>query len=266
MNENLKILMFGDIVGETGREAIKKILPQWKKEMDPDLIIANAENLAHGKGITKKTAEEMIRAGINVFTSGNHIWAKKEGIDLLQDPSFPLIRPANYPEEVPGQTFWIQQVRTHKILIFNLMGRVFFPEMYECPFRYADKILKKFAHEKLSAIIVDIHAEATSEKQALAWYLDGRVSAILGTHTHVPTADVKILTLGTGYITDIGMTGASNSVLGIKKEIVIERFLKQTPMRFEIAEGEKEINAVLLEIDPQNKKTVKIKLVQNKIA
>ncbi len=265
MSKNLKILIFGDIVGKPGREAIKKILPSWKKEIKPDLIIANAENLAHGKGITKKTAEEVMKAGVEVFTSGNHIWAKKEGLTLLQDQNFPLIRPANYPVDVPGQTVWIQQVHTQKILIFNLMGRVFFPEIYECPFRYADKILKQFEKEKFSAIIVDIHAEATSEKQALGWYLDGRVSAALGTHTHIPTADARILPHGTAYITDIGMTGASDSVIGIKKEIVIERFLKQTPMRFEVAEGEKTINAVLFEVNPKTKKSSKIKLWQSKI-
>lgn len=250
----IKILMFGDVMGRPGREAIAKILPKLKKKYNPDLILANGENLAHGLGITKKTVDQVLEAGVEVLTSGNHIFAKKEGETLLLDKNYPILRPANYPPSVPGKGFRIFRLKTKKILVINLVGRVFFGEDFDCPFRCADKILKETEKEKLDAIVVDFHGEATSECQAFGFYLDGRVSCILGTHTHIPTSDFKILEKGTAYVTDIGMVGSVNSVIGMEKEIVIEKFLKQMPKKLEVAlEDRCEVNAVVVDIKNKNK-------------
>lgn len=256
----MKILMFGDVVGKPGRKAVAKILPELKKKYDLDLVIANAENLAHGIGITKKTVDFILKAGVDVLTGGNHIFAKKEGIDLLANKEYPILRPANYPPGVVGQGYRLIEIRTKKVLIINLIGRVFFALDYDCPFRLADEILKKY--EEIPIKIVDFHAEATSEKKAFGFYLDGRVSAVLGTHTHIPTQDFKILSKKTAYVTDIGMVGSSNSVIGDKKESVIKRFLSQIPVKLEIKEeGPVEVNAVFIEIDDQTGKAKKIEKI-----
>lgn len=253
------ILMFGDIVGKPGRRAVAKILPDLRKKHDPDLIIANAENLAHGIGITKKTVDFMLKTGIDVFTSGNHVFGKKEGLDLLANKEYPILRPANYPPDVVGQGYQVFEVRTKKVLVINLLGRVFFQFDYDCPFRCADEILKK---HKEKIIIVDFHAEATSENEAFGFYLDGRVSAVLGTHTHVPTQDFKILPKGTAYVTDIGMVGTQDSIIGDKKEPIIERFLHQIPIKLEIEEeGSVEVNAVVVEIDDKTGRAKKIEKI-----
>jgi len=208
-----KILFFGDIVGKIGRKAIKKVIGDYKKKYSPDFIIANAENLAHGTGATESTLNEMLEAGINFFTSGNHIWKKKEIISVFEEKRIPLIRPANYPEGAPGQGYQLVEVGTKKLLVVNLLGRVFMKEDMDCPFRKIDEILKKYSKENLSGIFVDFHAEVTSENVAFGFYVDGRVSAVVGTHTHIPTADNKILPQGTAYVTDVGMVGARDSVL-----------------------------------------------------
>lgn len=252
--------MFGDVVGKPGRKAVAKILPDLRKKYDPDLIIANAENLAHGIGITKKTVDYTLETGVDVLTGGNHIFTKKEGLDLLANKEYPILRPANYPPEVVGRGYEIFEVRTKKVLVVNLLGRVFFGLDYDCPFRCADEILEKYKKEKI--IIVDFHAEATSEKNALGFYLDGRVSAILGTHTHVPTQDFKILPQGTAYVTDIGMVGTADSIIGDKKEPVLKRFLSQVPTKLEIEEeGPVEVNAVVVEIDDKSGKAKKIEKI-----
>jgi len=256
----MKILFFGDIVGRPGRQALKEILPKWREKYQPDLIVGNGENLAHGKGITRKTLEEVLEIGLDLVTSGNHLWQKKEVFALLEDPDIPLIRPANWPSGVPGQGWRILSVRTKKILVINLMGRVFMHQQIDDPFRCLDEILEKL-EEPVNGIIIDWHAEATSEKQALGWYADGRVSAVLGTHTHIPTADARILPKGTAYISDVGMVGVHDGVLGFKKEISLAGFLTQLPQKFEVGEGPVEIDAVLVEIEEASK-AKSIKLLQ----
>ena len=256
----MKILFFGDIVGRPGRQAIKKILPQWQKKYQPDLIIANGENLAHGSGITEKTLKEILEAGIDLVTSGDHSLKQKGVNALLENKEIPLIRPANFLPNSPGQGYRLIELRTKKILVINLIGQVYMKEEYDNPFRKADEILEEKA-EEADVIIVDWHAEATAEKVCLGWHLDGRVSAVLGTHTHIPTADARILPQGTAYISDIGMVGVQDSSLGRVKETAVENFLNQTSLKLEVAQGPVEVNAVLVEIGKQGK-AKKIKKLQ----
>lgn len=263
----MKFLIFGDIMGKIGRKALQQVLPSLKKKYKPDLIIANAENLAHGVGVTEKTAKELREAGVQIFTSGNHIWAKPEINDLFQNPSWQniLLRPANYPPSLPGRGETTIKIKNREILIINLCGRVFFKEDLDCPFRKLDEILEKYKNKKNAAILVDFHAEASSEKTALAWYADGRVTAFWGTHTHIPTADARLLEKGAAYISDVGMTGAYNSVIGENKENIIEAFLSQTPLKHDIAEtGPAIVNAFFLEIDNKTSKVKKIKQISIK--
>jgi len=258
----MKILFIGDIVGRPGRDTIKTLLPEIREEYTPDAIIANGENMTHGRGISDETVREMERAGIMFFTSGNHIFANKTAIPKLNDNKFPVIRPANFPPGNPGRGYQIIETgKFQKILVINLMGRVFMKQNYDCPFRTVDKILKEHENENLSAILVDIHAEATSEKVALGHYLDGRVSAVLGTHTHIPTADTIILDEGTAYITDVGMVGAKDSVIGVKKEPIIQGFLTQMPFKYEMADGPCTLGAILIEIDEKTQKATEIKQI-----
>lgn len=254
----MKILFFGDVMGQPGREALIKILPELKSKHEPDLVIANGENLAHGAGVTETTLKEVLAAGVDFLTSGNHIFGGgKESIGLLENKKWPLIRPANWSSKVVGDGYRLISIRTKKILIINLIGRLFMRNQHNSPFDCADAILDDYellgqktgAMDRVNAIIVDWHAEATSEKKALGWYLDGRVSAVLGTHTHVSTADVQILPHGTAYISDVGMTGAKNSVLGLNKDNVINGFLTQMPQSFQMAEGDVEVNYIFLETD-----------------
>jgi metallophosphoesterase (TIGR00282 family) len=242
----MKILFIGDIVGRPGREAVQKILPKLIKKEEIDFVIANGENLAHGKGMTEKTYLEMKEAGIDCFTSGNHIWAKKEFVPFLEDKNVKVLRPANYPPDAPGRGYEIFEVGTSKLAVINLMGRVFFPIDLDCPFRKLDEILKEIGE---MPTIIDFHAEATSEKRAFGFYAQKKVSAVLCTHTHIPSADEEILGQKTAYISDVGMVGTHDSILGVEKELIIQKFFDQILTRHEIAEGEVEFNAVLLEID-----------------
>lgn len=220
--------------------------------------------MAHGKGTTVKTLKEMIETGIDFFTSGDHAFDKSEVNAIFEEKDSLLIRPANFPEGVPGKGEKILEIGTKKVLVVNLVGRVFMKSQYDCPFKKADKILEEYKNENLSAIIIDFHAEATSEKNALAVYLDGRVSAVLGTHTHIGTDDLRILPQGTAFITDIGMVGASDSVLGVDKENVLKNFLTQIPQTHEIPEeGLCAVNAIFIEI--KNKKAVKTKKLREEI-
>lgn len=263
---NLKILFFGDISGRIGRNAVAKILPSLKKKFDPDLTFANAENIAHGTGVTEKTLNDLAEAGVDFFTSGDHIFDKKEAFEILLKKDSPLLRPANYPPCVPGVGAKMLEVGTKKILVINLMGRVFLKNQYDCPFRKADEILAEFNNLELSAVIVDFHAEATSEKNGLAQYLDGRVSAVLGTHTHIGTDDWQILPGGTAFVTDVGMVGAKDSILGVGKEGILKTFLTQIPGVHEIPEeGACLVNAVYLEINPKTKKAIKIKKIKEEV-
>ncbi len=251
----MKILFFGDIVGKPGRQAIKKILPDFKKRFEPDLVFANGENLAHGKGITKESVKEVLDAGVNYLTLGNHTFAIKGANEILEDKNLPIIRPANWAPNVPGRGYEIISVRSKKILLVNLIGRVFMGAQYDNPFSCIDQILDEYSlgnedgKEKVSAIIIDWHAEATSEKMIMGWHLDGKVSAVLGTHTHIGTDDYRILPGSTAYVTDIGMVGVQNSVLGVDKDIILKRFLTQINYRMEVAQGPVLVEAMLVAID-----------------
>lgn len=249
----MKILFFGDIIGEPGRKAIKKILPEWKEKYQPDLVIANAENLAHGFGVTEKSVNEVLSAGIDVLTSGNHIFDKKDALFLLNNKDIPLLRPANWPPVPYGKGHRIIEAGINRILVMNLNGRLFFKESLDCPFRKADEILDEVADENLAAIIVDFHAEATSEKASMGHHLDGRATAVLGTHTHVPTADEKILPGGTAYISDVGMVGPYDSVISFGKHEAIKGWINQISTKADLAEGPVEVGAVLIDVDTRTK-------------
>jgi metallophosphoesterase (TIGR00282 family) len=253
------VLSFGDIIGRPGRQAVEKLLPELKKQYKPDLVIANGENVAGGIGLTKLTAESLIKAGVDVITSGNHIWAQKDIIPCL-DSDMPIIRPLNYPPGLPGNGYIIFK---GKAVVVNLIGRTFIGN-FDCPFRGMDSLLEKLAGQ-YRVVIIDFHAEATSEKMALARYLDGRVSAILGTHTHVGTIDAQILPQGTAYVTDIGMTGPVDSVIGDDSDAVIERFLSMIPSRLSVGKGKVILTAMLTDIDDATGKAKSIQRITEEI-
>lgn len=265
-NKTLSILFFGDIVGKPGRRALTAILPDLKKKLQPDLTIANAENLAHGIGVTQKTLDECMHAGVELFTSGNHIWKKLAVEEIFKSKSAPLLRPANYPCDMPGTGHQIITVGEKKLLVINLNGNVFIEDEFTSPFHAIDAILKQHSNDDYAGVFIDFHAEATSEKVAFGWYADGRVSAILGTHTHVVTADETILPQGTAYQTDVGMVGLKESVIGIDKDIIIEKFLTEKSKAHDISEhGTCIINATLITIDPQTRKATSIKRIFNEV-
>lgn len=243
----MKILFIGDIVGAPGRKAVKGLLPVLIKEEAIDFVVANAENASGGSGVTFDAADELFKSGADVLTSGDHIWKRKETIDfLIREPR--LLRPLNYPAGAPGEGFGVFRSRANKkIGIANLCGRVFMQPI-ECPFAAAKHAVESLLKET-NIILVDIHAEATSEKIALGWYLDGKASCVLGTHTHVQTADERILPLGTAFLTDAGMTGPCDSVIGRKVEDVLERFITGVPVRFEVADSNIQLQGAIIEID-----------------
>jgi metallophosphoesterase (TIGR00282 family) len=247
----MKILFIGDIVGKPGRMAIRKLLPEIVEEHRIDFVIANCENAAAGFGVTAEIIEELYGAHIHVLTSGNHIWDKKEVMEFIDDYET-LLRPANYPEGAPGRgSAVITLPGGVPVGVLNLAGRVFMNPL-DCPFRTADREIEKL-RKRARVIIVDMHAEATSEKIAMGWYLDGRVAAVLGTHTHVQTADERILPGGAAYITDVGMTGPFDSVIGVKKEGILQRFLLQIPNKFDVAKGDVRLQGVVVEIAPDGR-------------
>lgn len=255
----MQILFIGDIVGKPGREAVKTFLPELQKEYELGLIVANAENASGGRGLTKEVAQELFDYGIHFLTMGNHVWDQKEITKFIDDERR-LIRPANYPKGVPGKGYAFISNKGKKVGIINLAGRIFLPPL-ENPFTMVIPIVNTIAQET-PIILVDFHAEATSEKVALGWLLNGKVSAVLGTHTHIQTADSRILDQGTAYITDVGMTGPRDSVLGVKKEIIINNFLTQMPVRFEVASGTIQLNAVVLDIDEKTGHAQQIRTIQ----
>jgi metallophosphoesterase (TIGR00282 family) len=239
----VRVLFIGDVVGKPGRTALEALLPSLRDEFEVDVVVANGENAAAGRGLTLRTAREMFESGVDIISSGNHIWDQKEIIEHL-DSGEAIVRPANYPPGSPGRG-----IVTHKgLTVLNLQGRTFMPSI-DCPFRAADAALKN--HNAATPILVDMHAEATSEKVAMGWYLNGRVAAVLGTHTHVPTADCRILPQGTAYISDAGMAGARDSVIGFEIAAVHHLFLTQLPTRLPVEENAKALimNSVLVEID-----------------
>lgn len=249
MRDKIRVLFLGDIIGRPGRRILSRHLNELRKELQADVIIANAENAAGGVGLTVEVARELLSV-VTVLTSGNHIWDKKEGIPFLESEPR-VLRPANYPPGNPGRGDYLFLFEDElPIAVLNLQGRVFM-EPIDCPFRVADEIVERL-REMTPIIVVDFHAEATSEKQALGWYLDGRVSAVVGTHTHVPTADERILPKGTAYITDVGMVGARNSVIGIRSDQALARFLFGRPQRFEPAKQGGILSAFWVEIEARS--------------
>ncbi|MCL4874586.1 TIGR00282 family metallophosphoesterase [bacterium] len=244
--EEVKVLFIGDIVGRPGRLAVRELLPKLVGRHSPDLVVANGENAAGGFGITPEIAEELKKLEIGVITTGNHIWDKKEIYDYIRSEPR-LIRPANYPLGAPGNGWGVYETPSGvKVGVVNLMGRVFM-ECLECPFRAGADIVKRLKAET-PVVIIDMHAETTSEKAALAWHLDGLASAVIGTHTHVQTSDERVLPGGTAFITDAGMTGPTDSVIGMKKETVLERFLRQMPVKFDVATKGIELQGVAVTI------------------
>lgn len=258
----MRILFIGDIVGQPGRQAVAQILPKLKDELSPVFVIANGENAAGGLGITKDIALDLYQSGVDVITLGNHAWSKKE-VYLYIDSEPALLRPANYPDGAPGRGSAIYStVSGESIGIVSICGRVFMDPL-ENPFILADRIVTAMKPDT-EVILIDFHGEATSEKNAFGWYMDGRVSAIVGTHTHVQTADEKILPKGTAYITDVGMTGPINSVIGVKSDIIITKFLTQMPGKHEIAEGDTLFCGVVINVDSTSGKAEDITRLQIK--
>jgi len=252
----MNILFIADIVGRPGRRAISGLLPDVIEKHDVHVCVANGENAAGGFGLTETIVRELHQCGVDVITSGNHLWDRKEIIPLLDEDPF-LLRPANYPPEVPGcGTAIFEPPGGPPVGVLNLQGRVFISPI-DCPFRVADRELG-YLKERTRIILVDVHAEATSEKIALGWYLDGRVSAVVGTHTHVQTADERILPGGTAYITDAGMTGPHDSIIGVKKKAVLERFLTQLPTHFETATSDVRLCGVLIKVDQDSGRAIEI--------
>ena len=258
----MNILLIGDITGKPGREIIKTLVPRIRKKENIDFVIANAENIAGGSGITPQTAKELLDSEIDVLTSGDHIWKQKLVFDII-DSETRILRPANYPENTPGAGAGVFKLKNNiSIGVINILGRIFMDPI-DCPFKAASRHIQEIK-KQTNIIFVDLHAEATSEKVAMGWYLDGDVSCVFGTHTHVQTADEKILPKGTAYITDLGMCGPFDSVIGRKKEQVLERFLSRMPVRFQVADGDVRLNGAIVTIDETTGKARAIKRLQLK--
>jgi len=254
------VLFIGDIVGEPGRRSITNNIHRVSEQYHVDIVIGNAENVAGGFGLTADLANDLFDLGFSALTTGNHVWDKKEMVDYIRkEPR--ILRPANYPDGTPGQgSFVIERANGEKIGLIQVMGRAFMPTL-DCPFQVVKREVKKL-QARTSSIIVDMHAETTAEKMAMGYFLDGQVTAVVGTHTHVQTADEQILPKGTAYLTDIGMTGPVNSVIGMKKELVIDKFLTQMPRRFEVASGPAVLGAAVIELDPSTGKATGIQRVR----
>ncbi len=250
----MKVLLVGDIVGKVGRRMLKSAIPVMTEEFGIDMVVANGENAAGGNGITHEIMDDLLSSGVDVLTSGNHIFDKKEVLDFLDDvPS--LLRPLNLPDGTPGHGYVITATKNIPVAVINVAGRAFMPFQYGDPLTAMDQVLKSLEPE-VKVILVDFHAETTSEKIAMGWYLDGRVSALVGTHTHVQTSDERILPGGTAYITDLGMTGPGDSVIGVKTELVIQKMRTQMPVRFETAMGAGQFGGLLVEVDSASGKTI----------
>ncbi len=259
----MRIVFFGDVVGKPGRRGVARWLSTMRAAEDIDFVIANGENSAGGVGIDPGSARDLLAAGVDVLTSGNHVWAKREILDYIVDSDV-LIRPANFAPSTPGWGYTVKADRRGTpIAVLNLIGRVFM-NTYDCPFRVADAVLESIG-SRAKVIFVDMHAEATSEKVAMGWHLDGRVSAVVGSHTHVQTADERVLPGGTAYITDAGMCGPRDSVIGVKRDQVLRRFLTQMPGRFEVADGVVLVQGAVIEVDDETGRASSIKRFQEVI-
>jgi metallophosphoesterase (TIGR00282 family) len=244
----MNVLMVGDVFGDSGRTAVGKLLPRLRQEHAIDVCVVNVENAAGGFGVTPAMCRQFLEQGADVMTSGNHIWDKKEIVEYITRENL-LLRPANFPLGTPGVGHVTIKAGPHRVAVLNLMGRVFMTPI-DCPFRKADEIVPQLRKET-PIVLVDAHCEATSESVALGWYLDGRVSAVVGTHRHVQTADERVLPGGTAYITDLGMTGPTDGVIGVDRDLILQRFLTQMPVRFEPAKGPSALHAVVIVIDPE---------------
>ena len=258
----MKILFIGDVVGKSGRRALRRFLPELQDQTEADLTVVNAENAAGGFGVTAGVLEEFLeQSEIDVLTSGNHIWDKREALDLIQDEPR-LLRPHNYPVGTPGSG-WVVATASNgvQVGVLNIMGTVFMHPTLDCPFSSAHQALEK-RPSGVKVVLVDFHAEATSEKVAMGWYLDGRVSAVVGTHTHVPTADERVLPQGTAHISDVGMTGCYNSVIGMETAGVLKRFVERVPERFEVASGPASVCGVIIDVDETTGKSRSIARVR----
>jgi len=263
----MKILFFGDVYGKPGREAVKAAMKKWVQSEGIDFVVVNGENMAHGHGILPDQAQEFFDLGVDVITTGNHAWDQKQIIPYMATTTR-LLRPANYPDhpvfKVPGRgSTVVQSQRNPKLQlgVIQVMGRVFMPAL-DCPFRAAEAELSRLESVGVDCILVDFHGEATSEKQAFAHFMDGRVSAVVGTHSHVQTADERILSGGTAALTDVGMCGCFDSVIGVKKELSIQKFLTQRPLKYEPAEGQGGYGCVIIEVDPTTGKALKIRRIR----
>ncbi|MGP4080150.1 TIGR00282 family metallophosphoesterase [Pseudalkalibacillus sp. R45] len=255
----MRILFIGDIVGSPGRTMVETYLPKLKTKYQPTLTIINGENAAHGRGITEKITKNLKQWGAQAITMGNHTWDNKEIFNFIDDVP-QMVRPANFPEGTPGQGYTFVKINDIEVAVVNLQGRTFMPPL-DCPFRKADEIINE-VKTRTPFIFVDFHAEATSEKQALAWYLDGQVSAVVGTHTHVQTSDNRVLPGGTAYISDVGMTGPYDGILGMSKEAVLKKFLTNLPVRFEVENGREQLSGVLIDLERDTGRAKSIKRIQ----
>lgn len=257
----LRVLMVGDVVGTPGRKAVRRILPTLRRDLAADLVVVNAENSQDGRGVTMRTARELRDAGADVLTGGNHTWDHPEVEQVLDDLDLHMVRPLNMAPDAPGEGAVTLRARGHDLTVLNLIGRVFMNPQDD-PFRRADTFLANLRHEgPRPLVVVDFHAEATSEKQAMGWHLAGRVAAVVGTHTHVPTADARVLPGGTGYVTDLGMVGPRDSIIGMAIEPAMRRFLSYRSSRLGVAEGEVAFNALLVEIDPASGECVGVRRI-----
>jgi len=257
----LRCMVIGDIIGKPGRSAALHVLPELRQEHDLDLVIANGENVAAGLGLTPSLAEELLAGGIDVITSGNHIWDRREIYEYL-DAERPVLRPLNYPDDTPGRGWLIHRTPDGtEVAVINAMGRVFMNQL-DSPFTALDALLDGAAEPLPPLRIVDFHCEITSEKNAMGWHLDGRVTAVVGTHTHVPTADARLLPKGTAFISDVGMTGPRDSIIGMSIESVMPRFLQHLPTRFQVADGPVSFNAVVISADRASGRATDITQVQ----
>jgi metallophosphoesterase (TIGR00282 family) len=252
----MRVIILGDVVGKPGRDVLRDSLRQLRDSLEAEFVVANVENAAGGAGVIRSVGQEILDSGVDLMTSGNHIYDKKEGVPYIeQEPR--LLRPANYAADAPGRGVWLGSTPSGTpVAVINLQGRIFMPPT-DCPFKAADRLISEIGN-RASVIIVDHHAEATSEKMAMGRYLDGRVSVVVGTHTHVQTADEQILPRGTAYITDLGMTGPHDGVIGVQTDLVLTRFLRGVPVRFETSTGRGRINGVLVEVDERTGKGVMI--------
>ena len=258
----MKALLLGDIVGKPGVELVRQSLAKLKEGYEAEFVVANVENAADGAGLTAKIGDQILAAGVDVMTSGNHIYDKRDVIQYIENQPR-LLRPANYSPETPGRGLWLGSTNSGtQVAVINVQGRVFMPPT-DCPFRTADRLLQEIGG-RTSLILVDHHAEATSEKLALGRYLDGRVSVVVGTHTHVQTADEQVFLNGTAYITDLGMSGPHDSVIGVQSQIIIQRFLRGMPNKFETATADARVSGVMVEIDERTGKAIRIERLQIK--